>query len=328
MPKGVEELMRCIGSDATKLFNETHAWVNYSQLLNKCRIGPLTSRVKSDAQIKKLITLPNKNLNANPPRPIEQVNVIPRLDWIQTRDNVTLYFYTKQFCNPGSIIRYLIQEGGRVEIWILIDCYVHKFDFELQGRINWPPKKVQISTESGKIEIKLNKHDQHLNLWSDLGNYKRIMAKFLELETAFEFKILTKNKFNDNSFVMLLKNDSIIYIPPVGYHLTIEDFVNGKKISKCYTPVPKYYAHKSKSIEIDMEYIHLLIKYYSNPNSVTQYLCNLDMDTTVKISLPKGNLKLSTLATHTKFCFLAAGSGITPFLGLIDHLMNRKTNRM
>jgi len=34
-PGGVDELMRGVGSDATKLFDEVHAWVNYPQLLGK-----------------------------------------------------------------------------------------------------------------------------------------------------------------------------------------------------------------------------------------------------------------------------------------------------
>ena len=34
-PGGVDELMKGVGKDATKIFNEVHAWVNYEQLLNK-----------------------------------------------------------------------------------------------------------------------------------------------------------------------------------------------------------------------------------------------------------------------------------------------------
>lgn len=38
---GSEELMRGVGKDCTKLFDEVHAWVNYEQLLAKCYVGPL-----------------------------------------------------------------------------------------------------------------------------------------------------------------------------------------------------------------------------------------------------------------------------------------------
>ena len=40
-PGGDEELMRGIGKDATELFNQVHAWVNYESLLHKCYVGRL-----------------------------------------------------------------------------------------------------------------------------------------------------------------------------------------------------------------------------------------------------------------------------------------------
>lgn len=40
--------MKGVGKDATTIFNEVHAWVNYEQLLVKCYIGPL---VKSNAPL-------------------------------------------------------------------------------------------------------------------------------------------------------------------------------------------------------------------------------------------------------------------------------------
>lgn len=39
--KGIDELMKGVGKDATTIFNEVHAWVNYEQLLAKCYLGPL-----------------------------------------------------------------------------------------------------------------------------------------------------------------------------------------------------------------------------------------------------------------------------------------------
>lgn len=40
-PGGEEELMRGVGTDATDLFNEVHAWVNYESMLSKCLVGKL-----------------------------------------------------------------------------------------------------------------------------------------------------------------------------------------------------------------------------------------------------------------------------------------------
>lgn len=41
-PGGVDEMMKGAGIDATELFNETHAWVNYNSMLKKCLVGNLS----------------------------------------------------------------------------------------------------------------------------------------------------------------------------------------------------------------------------------------------------------------------------------------------
>ncbi|XP_050090054.1 cytochrome b5 reductase 4 isoform X2 [Anopheles aquasalis] len=65
-PGGADELMRGVGKDATKLFDEVHAWVNYESLLAKCYIGPLrnvvTVNLASD-------TAKNPNSKLPPPPP-------------------------------------------------------------------------------------------------------------------------------------------------------------------------------------------------------------------------------------------------------------------
>ena len=63
-PGGVDELMRCAGRDATRLFSastlyiacvltcivvSTHAWVNYGFLLDHCLVGFLAPSSDSDS---------------------------------------------------------------------------------------------------------------------------------------------------------------------------------------------------------------------------------------------------------------------------------------
>jgi cytochrome b involved in lipid metabolism len=40
-PGGAGQLLRGAGKDATKLFMETHSWVNFEGMLEKCLVGIL-----------------------------------------------------------------------------------------------------------------------------------------------------------------------------------------------------------------------------------------------------------------------------------------------
>ncbi|GAB6019576.1 Cytochrome b5 reductase 4 [Chamberlinius hualienensis] len=73
-PGGICELMRGVGTDATKLFNETHQWVNYESMLQKCLVGRLVNNsltkllpIKYQSRIPhvskdKLLNVPNNTL--------------------------------------------------------------------------------------------------------------------------------------------------------------------------------------------------------------------------------------------------------------------------
>lgn len=55
---------------------------------------------------------------------------------------------------------------------------------------------------------------------------------------------------------------------------------------------------------------------------------NNDNKNILKLSQPKGNFILNKLLDHCRIGLLAAGSGITPMLAVLDHLLGRSTNRV
>lgn len=219
--------MRGVGKDATKLFDEIHAWVNYEQLLKKCLIGPLRNVVKIDADF-----LKPTNGEFRPPAKVAAASksilteVIPRFDWIQKKSDLSLYFYTKQFCNPGLILRRKSDKNIVLRIFIENTC--HQYDFVLHNEVKWPPIALKVFSESGKIELNFAKAETEL--WPGYGTKDASMVQQLE-DFHHEFEIIENQKFNHNSFGLILRgrNDVIIW-PSVGYHLTFSCCIEGKSI--------------------------------------------------------------------------------------------------
>jgi cytochrome-b5 reductase len=162
--------MRGAGIDSTALFDEFHAWVNIDQLLEKCYIGPLKSSVSlnlrdsstklsppSSSSIIKfhsILSVSSEALSKGffaeklemrvPPQPIE---IIPRFDWIQKTSEISVYFYTKSFCNPGIEITSICDQECEIKILIANTLNLYKFSF--LKPLRWPCTPT-INQETGK----------------------------------------------------------------------------------------------------------------------------------------------------------------------------------
>lgn len=152
------------------MFDEAHGWVNIDQLLAKCYLGPLRNTVKlnlkdsssSNLDIRAALsppslfssilsvsteTLSNKfSEKSDVPAPRQEIEVIPRFDWIQKTSEISIYFYTKGFCNPGISIEQVCDRECEVKIWI--ESTVNAYKFSFLKALKWPCH-VRINQETG-----------------------------------------------------------------------------------------------------------------------------------------------------------------------------------
>lgn len=70
-----------------------------------------------------------------------------------------------------------------------------------------------------------------------------------------------------------------------------------------------------------------LIKTYNN-GLLSKQLALKASDEVVFVSQSKGSLDLLRLRNHTRFAMMAAGSGITPMVSVLEHLLERSCIRM
>lgn len=174
-PGGHDQLMRGAGKDATSLFDEYHAWVNIDQLLAKCYVGPLRNSVTinlkdssssnmdlrtklsppstSNMKFPSILSASSEALSKSPfvdkelATVAQPVEIIPRFDWIQKTTELSIYFYTKSFCNPGISIDRKCDKESEIKIFIAGTSNSYKFSF--LKSLKWPCS-TKINQETGE----------------------------------------------------------------------------------------------------------------------------------------------------------------------------------
>lgn len=170
-PGGAAELMKGAGKDATSLFDEAHAYVNIDQLLAKCFVGPLrntvtlnlkdswsnmdlrpSSSLASVLKFPSVLSASSEGLNKfdkfETPAQSQNIEVIPRFDWIQKTSELSIYYYTKSLCNPGVSIERMNEK--ECEIKILIANTSNSYKFSFLKSLRWPCL-LQINQETGEL---------------------------------------------------------------------------------------------------------------------------------------------------------------------------------
>ncbi|MAD90526.1 MAG: hypothetical protein CMK64_12535 [Pseudoalteromonas sp.] len=116
---------------------------------------------------------------------------------------------------------------------------------------------------------------------------------------------------SENAFKITLKPEKKWQIHTAGQHISLTIEQQGRLISRVFTIVSG--AKKLK----ETGSIDLVIRTHDKGN-FTPYLGELAMNSWVNISEPMGKFIFDELSNHTTF--LAGGSGITPFIAMLDDL--------
>lgn len=82
---------------------------------------------------------------------MEQPPALPRFDWIQKLDYITVIFYTKAFSNPLVEVNHLVNEQT-VVIALTYQDTVFKNELVFYDKVRWPCD-VNVTVETGKVEF-------------------------------------------------------------------------------------------------------------------------------------------------------------------------------
>ncbi|KAJ3167230.1 NADH-cytochrome b5 reductase [Geranomyces variabilis] len=103
---------------------------------------------------------------------------------------------------------------------------------------------------------------------------------------------------------------------PIGQHISVSAEINGKEITRSYTPT---------SNDAEKGHFDLLIKSYPTGN-ISKLFSQLEIGQTIRVRGPKGQFKY-TPNTLREIGMIAGGTGITPMLQIIKAVLNNPLDR-
>uniref|UniRef100_A0A250YJA9 Cytochrome b5 reductase 4 n=1 Tax=Castor canadensis TaxID=51338 RepID=A0A250YJA9_CASCN len=327
-PGGEDELMRAAGSDGTDLFDQVHRWVNYESMLKECLVGRMAVKpiVPKDhrtdyCEEKRVlngmlpeIQVTDKLATENPSS--------PSYDWFQTDSLVTIVIYTKQKAISLDSVIVDHQDGSFRAETIVKDCsyLIHLgLSHEVQEDFS-----VRVVENVGKVEIVLKKREN--TSWKCLGHPLEKHNSFIPKKDAGLYfrkcKLISKEDITHDTklFCLMLPPSTHLQVP-IGLHVYLKLTITGTEIVKPYTPVSDSLLSKFKEpILPNNKRIYFLIKIYP-AGLFTPEFDHLQIGDFVSVSSPEGNFKISKLQELEDLFLLAAGTGFTPMVKILNYAL-------
>ncbi|XP_069091695.1 cytochrome b5 reductase 4 isoform X2 [Pleurodeles waltl] len=305
-PGGEEELMKAAGADGTDLFDQVHRWVNYESMLKECLIGRIAMKPAAIAKEFNSRTAKDKkpmNGVLEDGRLIEACtkDSPPRYDWFQTETAVTVAIYTKQKDLESEFVTVDL-EGSILRADILIGNYSNLLYLDLDHAVR-EEINVNITGIVGKIEIVLQKQDKVT--WAKLGQ---------PLDSH-------------DSFIKRTDREGVFLQVPIGQHVYLKDTIAGIEMVKPYTPVSSSLQYNSEVLSSmgDARKIFLMIKIYLD-GVFTQHIDSLQIGDELYVSSPQGSFRKSKIQAVEELFLLAAGTGFTPMVKLLNHALTNNSS--
>ncbi|NXY45906.1 NB5R4 reductase, partial [Ceuthmochares aereus] len=319
-PGGEDELMKAAGTDGTDLFDQVHRWVNYESMLKECLVGRMAV---------KPIAAPKGESFKNEIISIMLYSVLCiffllyfvfySYDWFQTESLITIVIYTKQKDMNAELVMVDCQDK-QLRGEIIVDDHSYLVEIDLDHAVQ-EDLTVNIAEKVGKVEIILKKKDN--THWKMLGQPLKGHNTFIKHTDRGLFyrkcKLVSKTEVTHDTklFCLQLPKSTHLHIP-TGQHIYLKQVIAGTEIVKPYTPVLPFLPLDFKEPSCrDGAHIYLMIKIYSC-GLFTQALDHLQIGDCISVSNPEGNLKKSKVQTAEELFLLAAGTGFTPMVKLLN----------
>uniref|UniRef100_A0A8C2SX26 Cytochrome b5 reductase 4 n=1 Tax=Coturnix japonica TaxID=93934 RepID=A0A8C2SX26_COTJA len=328
-PGGEDELMKAAGTDGTDLFDQVHRWVNYESMLKECLVGRMAFKpIAAPKDISSTLPEEKKQLNGM----LSERKVLgasardttPSYDWFQTDDMITVVIYTKQKGMNAELVIVDCQDK-RLRGEIILDDYSYLVEVDLDYEVE-DDFAVNIAEKIGKVEIILKKKDH--SQWKVLGlpleGHNTLIRRKERGLFYRKCKLVSKTEVTHDTrlFCFMLPKSTHLQVP-IGQHVYLKQIIAGTEVVKPYTPLLPFLPLDFKEPFCqDGAHIYLMIKIYSC-GLFTQALDHLQIGDDISVSNPEGNFEKSQVEALEDLFLLAAGTGFTPMVKLLNFALTK-----
>ncbi|XP_053610253.1 cytochrome b5 reductase 4 isoform X2 [Plodia interpunctella] len=305
--KSMENLANCITPVRKKITSKSDENVKGS---------PPSKIMQSLIQSSDLPVSISRRAASSPVKSIEKPEVPPlRYDWIQTSRKLTISVYTGPLANPGGCAR--LTEGILL-VEVATNGWLRTLKVVPEARLQ-EPLQLKVYAESGKIDIIAQKAE--VSVWKSC-EISAGAATRVSSPRTLSCRVVDVGSVTHDTVLLSLQPRSGPVIVPLGHHVRVHKRISGSECVRSYTPVGEGW---SPPIE-GQSPLRLAVKRYAN-GALTPHLSDLREGDTVTLSGPYGNFQLLKLKSVKTIYLLAAGTGITPMLGLLKFMLLRSNPR-
>ncbi|XP_046969385.1 cytochrome b5 reductase 4 isoform X1 [Vanessa cardui] len=235
-----------------------------------------------------------------------------RFDWIQTSTKLTISVYTGLLSNPGGCAR--ISEGA-LFVDVATNGWLRTLKLVPEEAIK-EPLQIRVFSESGKIEVTVLKITH--KVWKNIGETIISSATHISAPRTLECRVLHVECISHDTTLLALAPKSGPVVVPLGHHVRVHHKINDKECIRSYTPVGDSWDQFGNEYSA----MKLAVKCYKT-GVLSPHLTTLKIGDSVTLSGPYGNFHLQKLKRVKILYLIAAGTGITPMLGLLRFMLAR-----
>ncbi|XP_037877500.1 cytochrome b5 reductase 4 isoform X2 [Bombyx mori] len=308
--KSMENLANCITPVRKKISNKSE---------ENAKGSPPSKIMQSLIQSSDLPVSISRRAAASPVKKADKNTETPtpmRYDWIQTSTKLTISVYTGPLANPGGCARIT---DGFLLIEVATNGWLRTLKITPEATLQ-EPLQLRVFAESGKVEVIARKVES--SLWKGCGEVVLGVPKKISSPRTMECRIMRVDRVSHDTTLLSLTPKAGPVLVPLGHHVRIHEQMEGSELVRSYTPVGEGWGATDDVLSA----LRLAVKKYDS-GAMSPLLASLKISDVVTLSGPYGNFELSKLKTVKVMYLIAAGTGITPMLGLVKFMLARSNPR-